>query len=123
LVQNLVSQVAQLPNEFRGDRVYIETQLLPNYLAPSHFPSALLAEVGAFAVGSRAAPDVYRTPRREQKVVTRRLILALEDAGLKRFERSNSLFSGLGLVVPRNSRSPIYGSWTTSECGRPTRLL
>ncbi len=67
--------------------MYIETQLLPNYLAPSHFPGALLAEMGTEPVGSRAAPDVYRTARREHETVTRRLILAVEDEGLARFQR------------------------------------
>lgn len=86
-VQAVVSQVAQLPDDYRGDRLYVETQLLPNYLAPSHYPTALLSEVGAVTVGSRAAADVYRTARREQETVTRRLILAMDDAGLQRLQR------------------------------------
>jgi hypothetical protein len=86
-VQAIVTYVAQLPAEFRGDRLYVETQLLPNYLAPSHYPTALLSEVGAVTVGSRAATDVYRTQRREQQTVTRRLILAMDDAGLRRLQR------------------------------------
>ncbi len=87
LVSSAAAQAKQLPAELRGERLYIEAQLLPNYLAPSHFPAALLAEVGAITVGSRAAPDVYRTARREQEAVTRRLILALDDSGLDRFQR------------------------------------
>ena len=86
-LQAVVAQVAQLPPEYRGERLYVETQLLPNYLAPSHFPAALLTEIGADAVGSRAAPDVYRTQRREQETITRRLILAMDDAALQRLRR------------------------------------
>ena len=87
LVQGVVARAIQLPEVLRGERLYIETQLLPNFLAPSHFPGALLAEIGAVPVGSRAAPDVYRTARREQETVTRRLILAVEDEGLARFQQ------------------------------------
>ena len=87
LVQAVVARAIQLPEELRGDRLYIETQLLPNYLAPSHFPGTLLNEMGAVTVGSRSAPDVYRTAHRQQETVTRRLILALEDEGLERFQR------------------------------------
>jgi len=86
-VQALVAQMAQLPEEYRGDRLYVETQLLPNYLAPSHYPTALLSEVDAVTVGSRAAADIYRTQRRQQETVTRRLILAIDDAGLQRLQR------------------------------------
>lgn len=87
LLQGVVARASQLPPELRGERLYIETQLLPNYLAPSHFPAALLTEMGAITVGSRAAPDVYRTARREQETITRRLILAVENDGLQRFQR------------------------------------
>lgn len=75
LVQDVVARAIQLSEELRGERLYIETQLLPNYLAPSHFPGALLNEMGAVTVGSRAAPDTYRTARREQETLTRRLML------------------------------------------------
>ena len=87
LLQGVVARATQIPEEFRGERLYIETQLLPNYLAPSHFPAALLAEIGAVTVGSRAAPDVYRTAQREQETVTRRLILAVGDEELHRFQQ------------------------------------
>jgi hypothetical protein len=86
-LQSVVGSLRQLPEEFRGDRYYIEAQLLPNYLAASHFPTSLLLEVGANPVGSRAAEDTYRTARRESQVVTRRLILAIDDEGLQRLQR------------------------------------
>lgn len=84
---SVVARAMQLPQQLRSERLYIETQLLPNYLAPSHFPWALLNELGAVTVGSRSAPDIYRTAKREQETVTRRLILSVEDEGLKRFQR------------------------------------
>ena len=87
LVQSVVARAIQISQELRGERLYIETQLLPNYLAPSHFPGVLLNELGAMTVGSRSAPDTYKTARREQETVTRRLILAVEDEGLERFQR------------------------------------
>jgi hypothetical protein len=86
LVQSMMSSAAQLPPEMRGDRIIIEAQLLPNYLAPSHYPSSLLSEVGAVTVGSRAATDIYRTKSREKETVTRRMILAVEDDGLQRLQ-------------------------------------
>ena len=85
-VREVVARLTQLPREYRGERLYLETQLLPNYLAPSHYPGALLAEIGAATVGSRAAPSVYRTKRRETETITRRLILAIDDAGLERLQ-------------------------------------
>lgn len=33
-LQAVVAQVAELPEEYKGERLYVETQLLPNYLAP-----------------------------------------------------------------------------------------
>ena len=86
-MQAVVAQVAQLTDEYRGERLYVETQLLPNYLAPSHFPAALLAEVRAVTVGSCSAPHIYRTARREQETVTCRLILAMDEAGLQRLQQ------------------------------------
>lgn len=86
-MQGVVARAIQLSDELRGERLYIEAQLLPNYLAPSHFPGALVDELRAVTVGSRSARDTYRTARREQETVTRRLILAVEDEGLERFQR------------------------------------
>jgi hypothetical protein len=86
-VLGVASRARQLPDEMRGVKLYIEAQLLPNYLAPSHFPGALLSELGAVTVGSRSAPDVYRTARRSQDTTTRRLILAVDDDGLNRLQR------------------------------------
>jgi hypothetical protein len=86
-LRSVVAEFARIPAELRGDKVYFEAQLLPNYLAPSHFPTALLARIGATAVGSRAAADVYRTRQRAVDVITRRLILAVDDDGLPALER------------------------------------
>lgn len=87
LVRSVATQAAQLAAELRGDRIYIEAQLLPNYLASSHFPAMLLSELGAVAVGSRTAIDTYQTAHRKQETVTQRLILAITDAGLGHFQR------------------------------------
>ena len=76
-----------MPNRLRGERLYVEAQLLPNYLAPSHFPDPLLAQIGAVPVGSRAGLGTYETKSRSDEVVTRRLILAVADAGLERLEQ------------------------------------
>lgn len=38
MVQTLTAAAAKLPSRLRGDRVYIEARLLPNYLATSYFP-------------------------------------------------------------------------------------
>ncbi len=56
-----------LPDELRAaDRVYVEAKLLPNYIAPSYFPDALLSIVGAVPVGSRADVGTLRTASRQQ---------------------------------------------------------
>jgi subtilisin family serine protease len=76
-----------LPDELRAaDRVYVEAKLLPNYIAPTYFPDALLSIVGAVPVGSRADVGTLRTASRQQVSGTRRLILAVDDASLGALE-------------------------------------
>lgn len=82
----VASTAASLPTRLRGDRLYVEVRLLPNYLAASYFPDALLSQIGAEPVGSRADVGVYRTKSREQRTGTRRLVLAIDDDGLERFQ-------------------------------------
>lgn len=75
-----------LPPELRAeDRIYVEAKLVANYLAPSYFPTPLLAQIGAIPVGSRADKGLYETSRKSEEVQTRRLILALPDTGLATF--------------------------------------
>ena len=85
MVQSVVESAATLPPDLRGDRIYIEARLLPNYLAASYFPEALLNRINAVPVGSRADIGIYRTQSRTEETGTRRLVLAVEDEGLERF--------------------------------------
>ena len=94
MLQHVATRAADLPSHMRGNQVYIEARLLPNYLAASYFPEALLERIKAVPVGSRADTAIYRTKSRERETGTRRLILAIEDEGLELFrdlvERPNS---------------------------------
>lgn len=86
MVHSVVEIATSLPSRLRGERVYIEARLLPNYLAASYFPDVLLSQIRAVPVGSRADTSVYRTKTKAQESGTRRLILALEDEGLELLE-------------------------------------
>lgn len=79
-----VGSVSSLRPEQRApDRVYIEAQLLPNFISASDFPDALLTRIGAVPVGSRFASGTYQTRARVREgAPTRRLILSIEDSGL-----------------------------------------
>jgi hypothetical protein len=82
-IQTAISTAQALDDEFRSaDYVYIEARLLPNYIAAGQHPAALLNQVGAVPVGSRADKGIYRTRTREQETGTRRLVLAIADSGL-----------------------------------------
>ena len=76
-----------LPQELRAsDQLYVEAKLVPNYLAASYFPAALLAQIGATPVGSRADTGVYQTRTKSETVQTRRLIFTISDDGLDELE-------------------------------------
>ncbi|SPM30635.1 S8 family peptidase [Mycobacterium terramassiliense] len=81
---NVVAASARaLPSQLRApDRLYVEAKLLPNYLAASYFPAALLAQIGATPVGSRADTGLYVTASKQQEAQTRRLIFTVSDDGL-----------------------------------------
>lgn len=86
-VSRALAEVHSMPMDFRADdRVYIEAKLVPNYLAASYFPATLLAQVGATPVGSRVDVGDYRTSTKSTPVQTRRLVLAISDAGLEELE-------------------------------------
>lgn len=75
--------VHAIPQELRAaDRLYVEAKLVPNYLAASYFPSALLAQIGATPVGSRADTGAYQTRTKTETVQTRRLVFTVSDDGL-----------------------------------------
>lgn len=86
-VQAALRVARTMPDALRANRIYVEARLLPNYLAASHFPDALLSQVDAVPVGSRLEESVLRTQKRERPATTRRLILAVSDTGLARLER------------------------------------
>lgn len=90
LLPQLTSALADahdLPQELRAeDRIYVEAKLVANYLAPSYFPTLLLAAIGATPVGSRADVGLYETASKSEQVQTRRLIFTLPETGLASFE-------------------------------------
>jgi hypothetical protein len=61
-IEVALAAVDDLPAALRApDRLYLEARLLPNYLAASYFPDALLTQIGATSVGSRADTGLYVT--------------------------------------------------------------
>jgi Subtilase family len=86
-VRSVMTIARQLPGELRASRLYVEARLLPNYIAASYFPIALLSQIGAVPVGSRADSGLYRTSTRETRTGTRRLILTVDDQGLEDLEQ------------------------------------
>lgn len=86
-IRSARAEIAELPDYLRAsDRVYVEAKLLPNYIAPSYYPEALLGFIGAVPVGSRADTGTLRTSSKVKQSGTRRLILAVDDAALDRLE-------------------------------------
>ncbi|TCK58323.1 S8 family peptidase [Curtobacterium sp. PhB136] len=86
-IRSMRSTLTALPGTLRaGTHVYIEAKLLPNYIAPTYSPEALLAFIGAVPVGSRADAGELRTATKVQRSGTRRLILAVDEIGLARLE-------------------------------------
>jgi hypothetical protein len=86
-IQSSRTLIDTLPEQLRAeDRVYIEAKLLPNYIAPTYYPDALLAFIGAVSVGSRADTGVLRTATKIQQSGTRRMVLAVDDASLGKLE-------------------------------------
>lgn len=86
--------VARMPGDARAPgQLYVEAELLPNYISASDFPGALLTAAGAVSVGSRVATGEYRTQAKTQQRATRRLILSVSDEG---FERLVTLVSNAG---------------------------
>lgn len=87
-IVNVIDITSRLEQTLRADHhVYVEAKLLPNFISASDYPSQLLIQIGAIAVGSRADSGLYQTARRVKESATRRLILAIEDEGLDRFQR------------------------------------
>ncbi|WP_217451205.1 S8/S53 family peptidase, partial [Prescottella equi] len=87
LLPQVIQAAAALENlssPYRADdKLYVEAKLLPNYLAASHFPNALLTQVGAQPIGSRVDSGSYVTKAKTRQETTRRLVLAVSDHGLR----------------------------------------
>jgi hypothetical protein len=61
-IRSTRAEIQAIPDALRAaDRIYVEAKLLPNYLAPSYYPEALLGYIGAVPVGSRADMSVLLT--------------------------------------------------------------
>ncbi|MCY4110143.1 MAG: hypothetical protein OXG11_14095, partial [Chloroflexi bacterium] len=86
LIETTRIEAASIPQQLRGECIFVETTLLPNYLAPSYHPSGLLAFMEAKSVGSRHAEGLLKTRTKTRPSPTRRLILAVTDGGLEEFQ-------------------------------------
>lgn len=87
-VERLAAQIATMPDRLRAEHVIIEATVLPNYLAASHFPDALLAATQLYPVGTRqtTAPYTTRNRHREQEP-TKSLLLAGPPESIQRLAR------------------------------------
>lgn len=94
MIRAAIQTTNQLTDSLRGERLYVEARLLPNFLAPSHFPDDLLRQIGAVPVGSRADSAALKTTKKSSVAVTRRLILSVDEEGLQTLER---LVDGTGI--------------------------
>lgn len=87
-IEQARTSLSNLPEEARAPgRVYVEAQLLPNYISASDFPEDLLNYIGAVPVGSRQAAGEYTTAKLTREAPTRRLILAVPDDGLAQLQQ------------------------------------
>ena len=114
-IEAVRTEAADIPEGLRGDNIIVETTLLPNYLAPSYFPSELLSLIGAQSVGSRHAEGLYETKKQTKKSPTRRLILAVTDDGL---ESLQTLVTNRGQAT-RSGRRAFEDLRTLSDVGLP----
>src|SRR5687767_574799 len=79
-IRSVIQATHELPAEFRADQhLYVEARLLPNFISASDFPAALLSQIGAVTVGSRAVTGPYQTQTKVRDAGTRRLVLAVRD--------------------------------------------
>ncbi|WP_419847493.1 hypothetical protein [Candidatus Poriferisocius sp.] len=116
-IENARIEAASIPDRLRGERVVVETTLLPNYLAPSCHPLGLLAFVEAMSVGSRYAEGLLETRTRTKQSPTRRLILAVADDGLEKLQRLVTNRGGR----TRSGRRAFEDIRTLSDFGLPER--
>ncbi len=82
-VRELESSVDEFDEKMRGSRIVFQATLLPNYLAASYFPTALIEVLDLVPLGSRTARDTLRTAQTEREdVVTKSLILSGTDGAI-----------------------------------------
>lgn len=83
-----IRQAKQMPTALRGRRIIVEATVLPNYLANSHHPSALLAETGLAPIGSRGARGTHVQPTRvDEDAPAKTYLLSGEPSSLPRLQR------------------------------------
>lgn len=75
---------AELPERLRANRILFEATVLPNYLANTHHPKALLEQIHAVAVGTRTARGRYVTKKEvKEDEPAKTLILSAADDSLE----------------------------------------
>ena len=116
-IETVRIEAALIPHQLRGERVVVETTLLPNYLAASYHPSGLLAFGEAQSVGSRYAEGLLETRNKTRRSPTRRLILAVTDDGL---EMLQTLVTNRGGAT-KSERRAFEEIRTLSDFGLPER--
>lgn len=97
-------------------RIYVEAQLLPNYISASDFPEDLLNQIDAVPVGSRLATGQYQTKAKVREASTRRLILSVSDTGLAELEALVTAGGG----ATRSERGAFEDIRKLSEFAIPT---
>lgn len=104
-VEMLRRTAGEMPAELRGDRIVFEATLLPNYLANSYFPRALLDDAGLVPIGTRPSQAPYKTPAGEREgAPTKALVLAASDRSL---DRLAAIFDAPAERLARSVREAI----------------
>lgn len=85
-VQHIRSDIAALPDDYRGDRIVVQAKLHPNYLAATHHPRVLREDADLVMVGTRASRGTLRkrSGPDQEDMPTKTLLLAATTASLDR---------------------------------------
>jgi Subtilase family len=98
----LLENVRTMPEGLRADHVVVEAKLLPNYLAATYFPQALIENAGLYPVGTRIAKGTLKTAKQEREGVdTKTLILA---GDLRRVMN----FAKRATIAPTDEKDPFW---------------
>ncbi|WP_163869600.1 S8 family peptidase [Myxococcus eversor] len=76
---SLAKAVTKMPQALRARHIVFEATLLPNYLAPSYFPTALLEAHSLYPVGTRQATGVLKTKKKQKDDAPTKTILIAGD--------------------------------------------